>query len=367
MSKKVNHEVRESALGHSKLISPVLEVTNIGKAYIDFITTLKQKIYSAKSKAILSANRLMIELYFEIGKEIVAKQEALGWGKSVVELMSKDLIDEFGEKSGYSSSNLWRMRIFYLSYKENEKVAQLVREISWGQNILIFEKCKDKIEQEYYIKNTIENGWNRNVLMHHIKTSLYGRDKIENKSNNFEATLPNELSELVMDIIKSEYNLEFLEIAKDVHERQIENSLVENIKKFLLELGYGFSFVGNQYKLQLGENEYFIDLLFFHRKLNALVAVELKVGKFKPEYAGKMNFYLNLLNDTVKMPHENPSIGIILCTDKDKLEVEYALQNIIQPMGISTYTINDKLPEELSDVLPSQKELEAQLKGGANA
>ena len=337
---------------------------NIDKNYNNFIKDLKSKIYSAKSNAILSVNRLMIELYFEIGKEIVSNQEVLGWGKSVVEQMSKDLISEFGEKSGYSSSNLWRMRNFYLSYKDNTKLAQLVREISWGQNIIIFEKCKDDEIKEYYIKNSIEFGWNRNVLMHHIKTNLFDRDKIENKSNNFEISLPLHLSELAQDIVKSEYNLEFLEVAKDVHERVVENSLIDNIKQFLLELGYGFSFIGNQYKLSLGENEYFIDLLFFHRKLNALIAVELKVGTFKPEYAGKMNFYLNLLNDTVKMPHENPSIGIILCTDKDKLEVEYALQNVVQPMGVSTYTVQDTLPKEWDKSLPTKEELEQKLKGG---
>ena len=340
---------------------------NIDKNYNNFIKELKSKIYSAKSNAILSVNRLMIELYFEIGKEIVSNQEVLGWGKSVVEQMSKDLISEFGEKSGYSSSNLWRMRNFYLSYKDNTKLAQLVREISWGQNIIIFEKCKDDEIKEYYIKNSIEFGWNRNVLMHHIKTNLFDRDKIENKSNNFEISLPLHLSELAQDIVKSEYNLEFLEVAKDVHERVVENSLIDNIKQFLLELGYGFSFIGNQYKLSLGENEYFIDLLFFHRKLNALIAVELKVGIFKPEYAGKMNFYLNLLNDTVKMPHENPSIGIILCTDKDKLEVEYALQNVVQPMGVSTYTVQDTLPKEWDKSLPTKEELEQKLKGGFNA
>ncbi|WP_294890300.1 PDDEXK nuclease domain-containing protein [Sulfurimonas sp. RIFCSPLOWO2_12_36_12] len=329
--------------------------------YKDFLVQLKQKIYSAKSKAILSANRIMIELYWEIGKEIITKQEALGWGKSVVEQMSKDLITEFGEKSGYSSSNLWRMRIFYLSYQDSEKLAQAVREISWGQNILIFEKCKTDDEREYYIKNTIEYGWNRNVLTHHIKTNLFDRDKIKNKSNNFEIALPSYLSELAIDIVKSEYNLEFLEVSKDIHERQVENALIENIKRFLLELGYGFSFVGNQYKLVLGENEYFIDLLFFHRKLNALVAVELKVGKFKPEYAGKMNFYLNILNDKVKMPHENPSIGIILCSDKDGLEVEYALQNVIQPMGVSTYTVKEELPTEFKNILPTQEELKKEL------
>lgn len=330
--------------------------------YKIFLQDIKQKIYSAKSRAILSANRLMIELYFEIGRTIVEKQEALGWGKSVVEQMSKELIEEFGEKSGYSSQNLWYMRQFYNLYKDNPILQQLVGEIPWGSNIVIFTKCKDDVQKEYYIKNTIENGWNRNVLMHHIKTNLFERDKLETKANNFEVTLPVELSELAQDIIKSEYNLEFMEVAKNAHERQVENKLVENIKKFLLELGYGFSFIDSQYKLTLGDNEYYIDLLFFHRKLNALVAIELKVGKFKPEYAGKMNFYLNVLNDKVKMPHENPSIGIILCTDKDGLEVEYALQSVVQPMGVSTYTVKEELPKELSEALPSKIELENKLK-----
>lgn len=327
-----------------------------------FLKNIKSKIYSAKSKAIISANRLMIELYFDIGRDIVERQETLGWGKSVVEQMSKELIEEFGEKSGYSAQNLWYMRQFYNSYKDNQILQQLVGEIPWGSNIIIFTKCKDDTQKEYYIKNTIENGWNRNVLMHHIKTNLFDRDKIEAKANNFEVALPTELSELALDIIKSEYNLEFMEVGKNAHERQVENKLVENIKKFLLELGYGFSFIDSQYKLTLGENEYYIDLLFFHRKLNALVAIELKVGKFKPEYAGKMNFYLNVLNDKVKMPHENPSIGIILCTDKDGLEVEYALQSVVQPMGVSTYTIKEKLPIELENALPTKDELINKLK-----
>jgi len=328
------------------------------QSYKEFIITLKQKIYSAKTEAIVSANRLMIELYFEIGKEIVSNQQTQGWGKSVVEQMSKDLKDEFGEKSGYSTSNLWRMRSFYIAYKDDEYLAQLVRDISWGQNILIFEKCKTHEEREYYIKNTIEHGWNRNVLTHHIKTNLFERDDTSKKTNNFELTLKSELSELAVDIVKSEYNLEFLEVAKSAHEREVENSLVQNIKKFLLELGYGFSFIDNQYRLVLNENEYFIDLLFFHRKLNALVAIELKVGKFKPEYAGKMNFYLNLLNETAKMPHENPAIGIILCSDKDSMEVEYSLLNTSQPMGVSTYSVKETLPEELKDTLPTQEELQ---------
>ena len=335
---------------------------DIDNNYKDFILILKDKIKTAKTKGVLSANKIMIELYFEIGKDIVNKQELLGWGKSVVEQMSKDLINEFGEKCGYSTSNLWRMRNFYLSYKDNKYLAQAVRDISWGQNILIFEKCKEELQREYYINKTVENGWNRNVLMHHIKTNLFIRDKKENKTNNFERTLSTELSELATDIVKSEYNLEFLNISEDFNERKIEDKLVENIKKFILELGYGFSFIGNQYKLSLGKNEYYIDLLFFHRRLNSLVAIELKVGKFKPEYAGKINFYLNILNDTVKMTHENPAIGIILCTDKDGIEVEYALQNIEQAMGVSTYTIKDILPDEFKNSLPTKEELEEKIK-----
>ena len=222
---------------------------------------------------------------------------------------------------------------------------------------MIFSKCKDINEREYYIKKTIEFGWNRNVLMHHIKTNLYKRDNKKEKITNFNQTLSNELSELATDIIKSEYNLEFLEIKDNFKERELEKSILDNLEKFLLELGVGFSFMSSQYKLTLGENEYFIDLLFFHRKLNTLVAIELKIGKFKPEYAGKMNFYLNILNDKVKMPHENPAIGIILCTDKDNIEVEYALQNLNQPMGVSAYSIKQELPKNLQKFLPTKNDL----------
>lgn len=325
--------------------------------YNDFVKEIKQKIQVSKSKVVLSVNKQMIELYFEIGKEIVVKQNSLGWGKSVVERMASDLQMEFGKRSGYSSANLWRMRNFYLVYEDDLNLAQLVRDLPWSHNILIFEKCKDEKEREYYLENTIEFGWSRNVLTYHIKTDLYRRDDQTLKQNNFQETLPTRTSDLAEEMMKSEYNLEFLGISKEAKERELESSIIENIKKFLLELGYGFSFVGSQYKLALNENEYFIDLLFFHRKLNALVAIELKIGKFKPEYAGKMNFYLNLLNDTVKMEHENPAIGIILCSDKDSLEVEYAISNTNQPLGVATYKIETKLPKDLKDLLPSSEEI----------
>ena len=325
--------------------------------YRDFVHAIKEQIRSAKSKAVLSVNRQLITIYFTIGKEIVAKQEELGWGRSVVELMAKDLQEEFGRRSGFSSQNLWYMRQFYTVYKADTNLQQLVGEIPWGHNILIFSKCKDDKEKEYYLRHTIEYGWSRNVLTHHIKTNLYSRDSKALKQNNFGQTLPAQMSEMANDMMKSEYNLAFLGISKEAKERELESGLIDNIKDFLLELGYGFSFMGSQYKLMLNDNEYFIDLLFFHRKLNALVAIELKVGKFKPEYAGKMNFYLNILNDTVKLKHENPSIGIILCGDKDNVEVEYAIQNTHQPMGVSTYVIEEQLPLELVKLLPSSDEI----------
>lgn len=329
----------------------------LDKSYKDFIVTLKQKIAQAKNRTILSVNQTMIVLYFEIGKEIVHKQESLGWGKSVVEQMAKDLQKEFGAKSGYSTQNLWYMRQFYIAYREYEFLQQRVGEIPWGHNILIFSKCKTVEEKTYYIDMTIQQGWSRKFLLHHIKSDLYRRDVKALKQHNFNQTLSKPLSLLADEMIKSEYNLSFLDVTTQAKEYEVEQALLSNIKSFLLELGYGFSFIGNQYKITLEESEYFIDLLFFHRRLNALIAIELKIGKFKPEYAGKMNFYLNLLNDKVKMDHENPAIGMILCTDKSGVEVEYALQNIAQPMGVSTYSVNPRLPQELEGMLPAPQEL----------
>ncbi len=244
--------------------------------YADFVVSIKAKIRHAKSNVVLSVNRQLIDLYFEIGREIATRQDVLGWGKSVVEKMAKDLQEEFGKRSGFSSQNLWYMRQFYDTYKNEVNLQQLVGEIPWGQNILIFSKCKDPLEREYYIKNTIAFGWSRNVLTHHIKTDLYKRDDNQLKQHNFQNTLPTETSEMATEMIKGEYNLAFLGITKEAKERELESSIIKNIKSFLLALGYGFSFVGSQYKLMLNDNEYFIDLLFFHRKLNALVAIELE-------------------------------------------------------------------------------------------
>ena len=265
--------------------------------YTDFVHALKEKIKHAKSRAVLSVNRQLIELYFDIGREIVSKQDELGWGRSVVEQMAKDLQAEFGQRSGYSSANLWRMRNFYITYADDVNLAQLVRDLPWSHNILIFEKCKDPLERAYYIKNTIGYGWSRNVLTHHIKTELYKRDQEQLKQHNFQNTLPAESSEMAVEMMKSEYNLSFLGISKEAKERELESSIsiIENIK--------------------------------IH------------------------------LNETVKLPHENPAIGIILCTDKDRLEVEYAIGNMNQPLGVATYAIETKLPSRLEKLLPTSDEI----------
>jgi predicted nuclease of restriction endonuclease-like (RecB) superfamily len=249
------------------------------------------------------------------------------------------------------------MKMFYDAYKDSLKLAQLVREIPWGQNILILHKVKDIKEREYYANACIECGWTRNVLLNQINADAYRRSLKAGKTHNFAKALPAHLLEQADESLKSVYNLGFLGITKPVLERKLEKRLVEKVRHFMLELGAGFCFIGNQYRLELDGSEYFIDLLFFNRKLRCLVAIELKTGKFQPEYAGKMDFYLNLLNDRVRYESENPAIGIILCADRSRITVEYALKNAANPVGVAEYRLTDKMPEELRRILPPEKEL----------
>jgi len=259
--------------------------------------------------------------------------------------------------AGFSVQNLWRMRLLYLEYKDSLKLAQLVREIPWGQNIVIMQMVKDVKEREYYIRTTAEMGWSRNVLLNQIKAGAYHYQKSMPKQHNFSKALPVHLTEQADESIKSVYSLDFLDITKSVIERELERRLVERIKRFMLELGKGFSFLGNQYRLTLGNNEYFVDLLFFNRLLKCLVAIELKAGKFEPEYAGKMDFYLHLLDEQVKLKDENPSIGIILCAPKDNIVVEYALRSAKKPVGVAEYYLTNKLPKYLAGKLPDANAL----------
>ena len=324
--------------------------------YFGFLNEIKSRIVSARIQAAKSINKELLILYWEIGKSIVERQEKYGWGKNIVKQLSRDLTREFTGSSGFSRNNLWRMRIFYLEYKDNPKVAQLVPLLPWGHNILIMQKVKSIKEREYYIKASIKFGWSRNVLLNNIKAGAYALS-LRQKTHNFPKALPEHLSEQADEAIKSVYNLDFLNITKPVFERELEKRLIEKIKQFILELGIGFSFIGNQYRLTLGNNEYYIDLLFYNRKLKCLVAIELKTGKFEPEYAGKMDFYLHLLDEQIKLKDENPSIGIILCADKDHIEVEYALRSIKKPIGVAEYYLTKRLPKLLKGKLPDAESL----------
>ncbi len=332
------------------------------KEYIKFVNDLKSKIRQAQYQAYRAVNKELISLYWNIGKSVVDKQEKLGWGQKIIQRLAEDLQREFPQKSGFSYANLDRMRKFYLTYKHNPKLARLVREIHWGQNIVILEKLNDNYQREYYLRMSIRSLWSRNILVHQIESKSFERFLTNKKSHNFDNTLPIKMLKKVEPVIKDTYMFDFLEISDDIKEKELEKKLLENIKSFLLELGIGFSFIGSQYKITLGENEYFIDLLFYHRYLKCLVVIDLKIGKFIPEYAGKMNFYLNLLDDKVKLKEENPSIGLILCKEKDNIVIEYALRNIKKPVGVAKYYLTKRLPTELLKQLPSPSVIENKLK-----
>ena len=261
-----------------------------------------------------------------------------------------------------NQNHLWYMRQFYLEYKNDENLQQLVGDFPWGQNIVIISKVKDRNARRYYIQATLEMGWSRNVLFHQIQSQAYERHYLPDKQHNFKKALPEHLAEQADNAMKDVYMLDMLGVAEPMLEAQLESRIVNKIKAVMLELGYGFAFIGNQYRIVANNKEYFIDLLFYNRRLHALVAFELKAGRFKPEYAGKMNFYLNLLDDFVREEGENPSIGIILCSERDYFEVEYALRGIEKPVGVSEYRLTRELPPELKNKLPDAKQLEDQLR-----
>jgi predicted nuclease of restriction endonuclease-like (RecB) superfamily len=290
-----------------------------------------------------------------IGKSIVEKQDALGWGKSVVKSLADELQKEFVGIKGFSVQNLWNMRQFYLVYKDNEKLQTLSREIGWSHNSVIFQKCKDNLEREFYIKMVIKFGWTYRVLDNHIDNKSY--EKFLLNQTNFDSTIEEKYKNQAKLAVKDIYNYDFLELGEEHSEHQLEIGLINKIREFLNEMGSDFAFLGNQYRLEVDDEEYFIDILLYHRRLKSLIAIELKIGKFKPEYAGKMNFYLSVLNDTIKLPDENPSIGIIICKEKKRTTVEYALKESNQPIGIATYKLTESLPNDLKGLLPTPSEI----------
>lgn len=323
--------------------------------YKAFLQEIKEQVYQSQYEALKQVNKQLIKLYWFIGKNITEKQKIHNWGKSIVENLSKDLQKEFVGVKGFSADNLWRMRKFFLRYKENEKLAPLVQEIGWSNNIIVMEKCKDDLEREFYIKMIRKFGWTKNVLIHQIEGKSYERWLLN--QTNFDKTLVEKYKHQAKLAVKDSYSFDFLEMAEDYGEREMELQLIKNIRSFLMEMGTDFAFIGNQYKLTVGKDDFYIDILLYHRRLKSLIAIELKTVKFRPEFAGKLQFYLTALNETIKTEDENPSIGIIICKDKDRTTVEYALKDMNSPMGIATYTLKEKLPNNLKDLLPSAEEI----------
>ncbi len=321
-----------------------------------FVKDIKQKILSSQYEALKAVNKELINLYWDIGKSIVEKQDILGWGKSVVKSLAEELQKEFVGIKGFSMQNLWNMRQFYLEYKDDEKLRTLSREIGWSHNVTIFQKCKENLERNFYIQSVKKFGWTYRVLDNNIDNKTY--EKFLLNQTNFDKTLPESIKSQAKLSVKDEYNFDFLELGDEHSEYELELGLINKVREFLAQMGSDFAFIGNQYRLKVDDEEYFIDLLLYHRRLKSLVAIELKIGKFKPEYAGKMNFYLSVLNDTIKLPDENLSIGIIICKEKKRTTVEYALKDSNQPIGLATYKLTESLPNDLKGLLPSSQEIE---------
>jgi predicted nuclease of restriction endonuclease-like (RecB) superfamily len=324
-----------------------------------FFDEIKEQIRKSQYKAMKLVNKALIDLYWTIGKMIVLKQEKQGWGKSIVEVLAQDLQKEFPGVQGYSISNLWRMRSFYIEYHSDTNLAPLVREIGWSHNIVIFEKCKEALEREYYIKLTKQFGWTKAVLIHQIENKNY--EKFLMNQTNFEKTIAADYRDQAKLAIKDEYSFDFLEMSEDYRERELELGLLKNIRKFLMEMGSDFAFMGNQYRMIVEDDEFFIDLLLYHRRLKSMIAIDLKVVKFKPEFIGQMQFYLTALDEQIKDEHENPSIGIIICKEKNRTVVEYALKDVNKPIGVATYIVKDSLPESMKNYLPSANEIAERL------
>lgn len=359
-------------------------------AYNNWLKLIKEKIKNAQIKSAIQVNTTLIQLYWDIGAMIVDKQVNADWGTKIIDKVSADLKRDFPGTSGFSRTNLFSMRKFYLFYARSEIIQQpggflepesnsidnqtdiivhqvggqlssesLLVKIPWRHHVLILNSCSTVNEAIFYIKKTIRNNWSRNILTIQIESDLYNR---QGKAvTNFKLTLPQAQSDLAIETIKDPYKFDFLTLEEDVQELELEKRLIENITYFLLEMGKGFAFVGRQYSLNVGKKERKIDLLFYHTRMHCYIVIDLKTGDFEPEYAGKMNYYLSAIDDLLKTNTDNPSIGIVLCKTKDNVDVEYALRDMKKPLGVSEYTFNE-LPKNIQENLPNVSEIENELK-----
>lgn len=350
--------------------------------YARLLTTLKERIQTARAAAVRAVNSGLVGLYWDIGHSIVERQRRHRWGDAVVARIARDLRRAFPEMTGFSASSLWRMRQLYLALTEPEFLAQLVRELPrrrrgpeilaqavrelatslpWGHHVELLNKVGDPAQRLFYLQQAARHHWSRRTLAVQIHRGLHRRTRPDAKSHNFAKVLPEHVAAQAEEALKSSYNLEFLGLTRAVHERDLEDRLVEMLKDFILELGYGFCFIARQHRLDLGRKTYTVDLLFYHRFLKTLVAFDLKIREFEPEFAGKMDFYLDLLNERERAPGDGASIGIILCPEQDDLVVEYALKSKSNPIGVARYDMQTSLPDEFRGKLPTARQLRAAL------
>ncbi|GAB63481.1 MAG: DUF1016 domain-containing protein [Candidatus Jettenia sp.] len=329
--------------------------------YKRFIQEIKQRIQSAQIKAAVAVNQGLLRLYWDLAERMVAKQKETAWGDDFIGQMSRDLQKEFPGMKGFSLSNLKYMRQWYLFFEKSQQVVGQTTQIPWGHNITIITRCKNINEAIFYVQKTIQNNWSRAVLTHHIESNLYSR---EGKAiTNFQTTLPAPHSDLAHQTLKDPYNFDFLMLQQKHDEKELEDALINHVTRFLLELGAGFSYIGRQFRLEVDGDEFFVDLLFYHVRLHCYVVIELKASKFKPEFAGKLNFYISAVDGILKTEQDNPTIGILICKSKNNTVVEYALKDVHKPIGVSEYSITRSLPDEFKSSLPSIEEIEAELGG----
>ena len=338
---------------------------NHNSDYKRWLKDLKQKVQQTQIKAAVQVNTTLLTFYWELGADIVQRQSTANWGDGFLKQLSKDLMKEFPDIKGFSLSNIKYIRQWYEFYRDDaEKSQQLVGQLTripWGHNLKIISKCQSVPEAVFYVQNTLEQGWSRNVLTHQIESGLWQREGTA--LSNFSATLPAVQSDLAQQTLKDPYVFDFLTLTKSYNEKELEQGLIEHITQFLLELGAGFAYMGKQVKLQVGTRDFYIDLLFYHARLHCYVVIELKAGDFEPEHAGKLNFYIKAVDEQLRKEGDAPTIGILLCKNKDKLVAEYALSDIQKPIGVSEYQLTQSLPENLQSQLPSVEEIEQELGG----
>lgn len=327
--------------------------------YFELLEDIKSTLITTRNKVIENANKDLIIMYYNIGLKLIENNK---WGSSFIDTLSKDLKIEFPNIKGMSARNLRYMQKFAKEYNRDELLQEVLAKLSWNHNQILLDKIKDKNERNWYATKCIENGWSTTVLSHQISLKLYDRQALlENKTENYSKTLPSSISDQAREMLKDPYIFDFLTEKEDMKELEIEKELTSNITKLLLELGNGFAFIGRQYHLEIGNKDYYLDLLFYNLKVKSYVVVELKTTEFKPEYAGQLNFYLSAVDEYVKDENDNPTFGILLCKEKDKITAELSLKDINKPIGVSEYKLLSDLPEYLKSTLPSISDIEKRL------